>query len=260
MTVVDSQNPILSPIQGTERGVQRFSAHVGAVESMSSQYGQDELVLQVLNGKRGGYFLDSGASDGVAASNTFLLETSYGWSGLCVEPDPAFFEDLVSNRRCHCLNTCLFPLTDEVAFVDAGTLGGVLDDYPPEDLQYLEAACGVPPKIVRRKARSIRSVLREVDAPAVIDYWSLDVEGAELTLLKSFPFDEYTFRVLTVEHNNRPDVQASIRAFLNPLGFERLITLAIDDCYVNTRLGIATSISRSGALGRWRLGRGRDGR
>jgi hypothetical protein len=41
----------------------------------------------------------------------------------------------------------------------------------------------------------------EFVTPPVIDYWSLNTEGSEFAILKSFPFDEYSFRVLTVEHN-----------------------------------------------------------
>ena len=50
----------------------------------------------------------------------------------------------------------------------------------------------------KKIARTLRSVLRECEAPPIIDYWSLDTEGSELTLLKSFPFDDYSFRVVTL--------------------------------------------------------------
>ena len=56
---------------------------------MSSQCGQDLFVLDVLEGMRNGFFFDSGASDGIRASNTRLLEASYGWTGICVEPNEA---------------------------------------------------------------------------------------------------------------------------------------------------------------------------
>lgn len=41
---------------------------------MSSQYGQDRFVLRVLGRLREGFFLDSGASNGVSSRNTLLLE------------------------------------------------------------------------------------------------------------------------------------------------------------------------------------------
>ena len=47
----------------------------------------------------------------------------------------------------------------------------------------------------------------------------------------SFPFDEYEFRVLTVEHNHSPD-RPRIRAFLEPRGYQFAAAIDIDDCYV----------------------------
>jgi hypothetical protein len=205
---------------------------------MSSQYGQDLFVLEVLGGMHDGFFLDSGASDGVQASNTHLLETSYGWKGICVEPNEAFFSELVRNRRCCCLNCCLYDREGNVDFLEnANTLGGILDEYHPALLQYAKASFHLPqdasgrPATVHKAARTVRSVLRACEAPPIIDYWSLDTEGSELAILKSFPFDEYSFRVLTVEHNWLP-VREDIKAFLESRGYQRIKVLEIDDCYV----------------------------
>jgi FkbM family methyltransferase len=208
--------------------------------AMPSQLGQDRLVLELLGGKRGGFFLDSGAADGVRVSNTQLLETHYGWNGICVEPNRAFFAALVRNRRCRCLNCCLYDRDGEVEFLEAGTLGGILGEYHPSHLQFVKDRGQVPlndkgaPVTVTRTARSVHSVLRECEAPRVIDYWSLDTEGSELAILKSFPYDEYSFSVLTVEHN-RHSVREEIRAFLHARGYQRLIEMRIDDCYVSRK-------------------------
>ena len=42
-------------------------------------------------------------------------------------------------------------------------------------------------------------LLKAHDAPAEIDYLSLDVEGAEDAVMHQFPFEQYRFRVITVE-------------------------------------------------------------
>ncbi|MGW1320890.1 FkbM family methyltransferase [Streptomyces antibioticus] len=202
-----------------------------------SQYGQDLFVLRALNGLRGGFFLDAGASDGVDASNTHLLETAYGWSGICVEPNPVLYAELVRNRRCRHVNCCLYDRGGEVDFVEAGTVGGILDAYHPDLLacarRVLGTAPGAAPRTVRRPARTVRSVLRACAAPRVLDYWSLDTEGSELTILKSFPFEEYAVRVLTVEHNWLP-VRAEVRGFLEARGYRWAAELGCDDCYVHT--------------------------
>lgn len=88
-----------------------------------------------------------------------------------------------------------------------------------------------PPAPVTKRARTVRSVLRDAGAPRVIDYWSLDTEGSELAILRSFPFDEYRFRVLTVEHNCGP-ARDDLRQFLESRGYSRVRLLGIDDAYV----------------------------
>lgn len=211
-------------------------------------------MLQILGGRRGGYFLDSGANDGVRASNTLLLEKRYDWTGICVEPNPEFFANLVRNRSCHCVNACIYTHDGEVDFHEVSTLGGIVEDYDPEVRARLERRSGRPLPIVRRAARTIESVLKEAGAPPVIDYWSLDTEGSELALIESFPFHAYSFRVLTVEHNWREPVREAIRRALSARGFARLTSIVIDDCYVNTRLGLTgrSTVSRRRRLARQR--------
>lgn len=226
---------------------------------MASQYGQDLFVLEVLEGLVGGYFLDSGAADGVSSSNTLLLESSFGWNGICIEPNRAFFPQLKKNRRCHCVQCCLYDRDGQVEFLeDARMLGGILDEYDPVLLRYAKQVFHLPenpdgkPVTVHKAARTVRSVLRECKAPPVLDYWSLDTEGSELAILKSFPFDEYAFRVLTVEHNRLP-CRESIRVFLEGRGYRRIRTLEIDDCYAHESL-VSAIPSRSHVWSR--VGRG----
>jgi FkbM family methyltransferase len=207
---------------------------------MPSQLGQDFIVLELLNGMHGGFFLDSGASDGISASNTQLLEASFGWRGICVEPNTTFFNQLIKNRQCYCINCCLYDRDGPVEFVEkANSLGGILAEYHPAHLEYAKRTFHLSedrdkPSTVAKSARTVRSVLRQFSAPPIIDYWSLDTEGSELAILKSFPFDEYCFRVLTVEHNRLP-VREGIRAFLESRGYRRIKAIEIDDCYVSVR-------------------------
>jgi hypothetical protein len=105
---------------------------------LTSQHGQDHFVLEMLNGLRGGFFLDSGASNGVRSSNTHLLEYAFGWTGICVEPNDLFYAELARNRRCRLLNCCLYDCDGEVEFLEqADTMGGILDEYDPAQLQLM---------------------------------------------------------------------------------------------------------------------------
>jgi hypothetical protein len=202
-----------------------------------SYQGQDRFVVETLTGLRGGYFLDSGASDGVHGSNTLLLESEFGWTGICVEPNSEMFRWLVRSRACVCVNCCLYDRGGDVEFFEsAGVLGGIIAEYNPGLLQQardlVASQFGPGHQVtVAKPARTIRSILREHDAPHLIDYWSLDTEGSELAILESFPFDEYAVRVLTVEHNGTPD-RWRIRQLLESRGYRRVREMGIDDAYV----------------------------
>src|ERR1017187_1984592 len=53
-----------------------------ALRISKSQLRQDLMVLSELDFKRGGYFVEFGATNGVTLSNTYLLEKEYGWTGI----------------------------------------------------------------------------------------------------------------------------------------------------------------------------------
>ena len=73
-------------------------------------------------------------------------------------------------------------------------------------------------------------LLDRFNAPAMVEYLSLDVEGCELDVLGSFDFQLHKVAVLTVEHSEVAEKQASIRAVLEPKGY-RVVTRHYDDWF-----------------------------
>lgn len=57
------------------------------VEKNFSQAYQDIFILMALNGKRNGTFVEIGAMDGQAISNTFLIEQYFNWTGISIDID-----------------------------------------------------------------------------------------------------------------------------------------------------------------------------
>ena len=92
-----------------------------------SEAGQDLWVFgEVFNEKRNGFFLDIGAHDGVAISNTYILENRFDWRGICIEANPDTFDLLKRNRRCQTVNVCLDQTEGEIAFTKNGVYGGII--------------------------------------------------------------------------------------------------------------------------------------
>jgi len=58
------------------------------IDHLYAQAAQDLFVLCVLDGKKSGQFIDIGANHPRDLSNSYLLETSYNWSGTLIEIDP----------------------------------------------------------------------------------------------------------------------------------------------------------------------------
>ena len=79
-----------------------------------SQYGQDQVVFELLGKPKTGVFIDIGANDGLTFSNSFLFEEK-GWQGICIEPHPTIFSELQNTRKCHCVNACI---ADKDGWVD----------------------------------------------------------------------------------------------------------------------------------------------
>jgi len=160
-----------------------------------SQGGQDFWVFgEVFNEMRNGYFIDIGAHDGIYSSNTYILECRYAWNGICVEANPDSFKRLKKNRRAICVNACLDSVEGFVDFAKRGVMGGIIS--PDKLNKEPDKSC----EVIRIKTQTLNSLLREKNAPHEIDYLSIDIEGAEESVLGSFSFKEYLFKCITIEH------------------------------------------------------------
>lgn len=160
------------------------------------QVGQDLWVIgEVFNGRRGGYFVDVGADDGIAISNTFLLEAQYGWTGVCVEARREAFELLQANRpKSQCCNVAVDAKSRLVQMAIDGPCSGIVGaDNDQETIK----ECGL--SVVEVQAEPLADILDRAQAPPVIQYLSMDIEGAEERALIGFPFDKYTFQAMTIE-------------------------------------------------------------
>jgi len=186
-----------------------------------SQAGQDYWVYgEVFNEKRNGYFLDIGAHDGISISNTYLLEWRYNWDGLCIEANPQTYFSLTQNRKAKCINACLDDKEGEVEFALRGIMGGIISNNL--DNQQITAETAVQ----RIKTVPLIKVLEEYGAPRVIDYLSIDVEGAEDRVLGAFQFDEYRFNCITIE---RPSEQ--LRNLFQRYGYILIKEIPGLDCF-----------------------------
>ena len=160
--------------------------------SYFSQVGQDQSVVAAFHGKREGFFLDLAANDPVTLSNTLALERDYAWSGICIEANPQYWPRL-AHRRCEVFGVVVGENDKDqldVALDQRGVYGGIVGAQFDNKQKTSES---------KRRSVSLETILTRASAPFVIDYFSLDVEGAEEFIMKGFPFATYRFNLLTVE-------------------------------------------------------------
>lgn len=193
------------PLSGQER--EFLSMVSGFNEVTQSQLFQDLFALFVSSTRRGGYFVEVGVGDGVAHSNTRLLEASYGWSGLLIEPNFALWDAIRQTRRASLAPCAASASEGELLFHRVATpeLSYVGNDVPHDDLQrpVLES------RVV--KTKTLDAILSEHGAPQDMDYLSIDVEGHELEVLSGFDVNRWRPKAITIEYNNDAPRAEAIR-------------------------------------------------
>lgn len=201
-----------------------------AEENFKSQYEQDKTLLSLLGERPPGFFVEIGAGNGVDLSNSYYFEKVLGWKGLLIEPNPYSYQDLIKSRNCLTSDKLCGEIEDvEVEFLIAGPVSGVICD----PMGYWVQKNINNPRI-KLKTYLLGKVLKEFDCPKRMDFLSLDVEGQEVNILKTFPFEEYIFDFICVEHNScwdGPDHRINITNILIKNGYSLAVEGAIDDFF-----------------------------
>jgi FkbM family methyltransferase len=199
------------------------------VKLSKSQLSQDLFVLRSLDFKREGFFVEFGATNGVDLSNTCLLEKEFNWSGILAEPSKVWHKDLVKNRSCQIELNAIWSKSNEIlSFLE--TSSPELSTINRFNNLVFHNRIGITYNV---NTISLMDLLIKYDAPQKIDYLSIDTEGSEYDILKSFDFNYFRFRVITIEHNYTSQ-RDKVYKLLTSKGYRRVlneITL-FDDWYI----------------------------
>jgi len=192
-----------------------------------SQIGQDQYYIEnIAKHRKNGFFLDIGAYDGLDGSNTATLEFQYNWNGICIEANPFLLDTLKKNRPNSKIISCAAWYENSIMELEIPLSD--LDGIPGAQLSRLSninrnenyfknhfSAKVVRPAV---SCRTITSILGK--DPPVIDYMSLDVEGAEIEVLKGIDFSNIDIRFMSIEHGDRPGYLDTFKEFLEPYGYK----------------------------------------
>lgn len=186
-----------------------------------SQHGQDIYFDEnIFKGYENGVFMDIGAHDGVSLNNTLYFEKNYKWTGVNVEPIKEVFDKLVINRpNCINLNVACSDKEGIAEFINTTgyteMLSGLKDEYDPRHLSRVNQELqqyGGKLDIVKVNTKTVESIC-DTYSIKHINLLSIDVEGAEFSVIKSINFDKVFIDVICFE-NNYEDVSVPIIKYL----------------------------------------------
>lgn len=175
-----------------------------------------DLKLALHIKQRGGFFVEAGANDGVAQSNTMLLARSRGWRGLLIEPVPELADRC---RRLRPDSTVVQAAlvapghgapTIAMRYANLMSLVPGAQGSPAADAEHVELGerlQGVTSYELEVPARTLSAIL---DAHAVqsVDLLSLDLEGYEVPALRGLDLARHRPAFILVEAWDRPGIEA----------------------------------------------------
>ena len=213
-----------------------------------SQYGQDMWIDTYFGKKRGGNFVEVGGYDGETHSNTLLLERERGWRGILVEANPYSFQLMErKDRSCWMAHACLQSHNHStLTFQLAGGITSAMEVASPQHKQRIqtdlpnyrhqESWKGAGDKFCMACTpfRTIleRTSLQLLDSTTVIDYFSLDVEGAELELLQTLLDEKEKLPVIRLFTIEMQENACEIRQLLASKNYQEIALVGIDSVFV----------------------------
>jgi FkbM family methyltransferase len=182
-----------------------------------AEHAQDVFAYIFSGCKREGFFVEFGACDGLAVSNTLSLERRFGWTGILAEPSRYWRESLPRNRRAAIDFRCVAGKTgQQVGFFESDR---PCNSSSQEDHTYL----GSVRASYDVDTISLMDLLDYHSAPGHIDYISIDTEGSEKEILEAFDFSKYKFGFITVEEHEGVTSEKSVQPLLEQAGYRVIV-------------------------------------
>lgn len=193
-----------------------------------SQFWEDRLILRLLNSRVGSY-VDIGAGAPTWGSNTYLIYKK-GWRGVCVDPI-RFNINLHKIIRRH----------DRQYRAVVASESTQIQFYELSPWEFSTTNESIAKQRIRVGARLIRSEFlncitlekiydeNPIKRPALL---SIDVEGAEMSVLRSNNWERYCPDIVCVEELHNPLSSSEIKSFLAEIGYEIAAYNGVSSIYI----------------------------
>ena len=168
----------------------------------------DQFVLDMLKNKKDGYYVELGAADPIEGSNTYKLETEFGWKGVSFDLNEAHANKFNEIRKNPCLAEDAITFNYEKYFEENNF---------PKRIDYLQV---------------------DVDTGYDLGGRPLGNFCSNLLGLIALPLNRYRFSVVTFEHDalihyKLNDIRDAQREIMNALGYSLVKRITWEDWWVD---------------------------
>jgi len=202
-------------------------------------YSLHELDLKIIDliGYENGFFIEAGANDGIRQSNTYLLEKDYGWTGLLVDPNPNMIKECALNRpnsivEHYALVSSNYKKKSIIGDFNGCLMSSVHDENDWDNPFFHKQKTFK--NLISVPAITLTKLLQKHNASKV-DFFSLDVEGYEISVLNGLDFSIFRPKYILIETSNNFEIQEKIRNYMNKKQYNFLTALSgNDDLFIDS--------------------------
>jgi hypothetical protein len=206
---------------------------------MKSQSKEDEDLLQYFNGLCGGTYIEMGALDGIRFSNSYVFNQAFSWKGLLVELGPSNYKNLLTNRpnELALVNAGVCEIRRTLHYVERNAVGGIWEFAAPgfkkkwwPDIKDVNS-----PGLTPIECSPLQDIIDEhIGKQVYFDFFSLDIEGAEVEAIHSIDFERVGFGIILVESDSWDQLKnMSLMTYLESKGYIFLMNQRRSYWFVN---------------------------
>lgn len=171
---------------------------------------QEHFIIDILDGKKDGYYVELGAAGPDKGSNTYLLEKEYNWNGVSFEIEDKLRNEFIAERKNPCFGDAL--KFDYVKYFK--------ENNYPEQIDFLQV---------------------DIDAGYTPDGRPKGSPHYSLHGLLAVPLNLYRFTLITFEHDanmywRNNSIRDAQREILDSLGYSLVVRTNHEDWWVDPKV------------------------
>lgn len=220
--------------------IKKLNYEISRRRNSYGQEGEDLILARLFSDKTQGFYVDVGAFQPILYSNTFRFY-ELGWRGINIDARPGSMKAFAEKRpRDINIETAVGTNTsDEIVYFlfEDGAYNTTREEVAERLIQNNETRLLEKTKV---RIRTLEEILDEhVPHGQVIDFMSVDVEGADLNVLQSNNWHRYNPSVLLVESYGKTildDLDSEVYKYLSGFGYQ-IIAKTVNTLFLRQTAG-----------------------